>query len=228
MISINAIDQQHETNRESARYLLMIRSEHDRQPESVASNCHRLLDNVLQTFPNRPVSPDYSMSCGPSRRGCETSATTEDSGKNNVHKGFSPALSTYFQALSQEMDIFKGSSVNIVVDNARIPIPLCSTMETKEDVHTPTLSYHGENKTDNEEELENTWQFHERMSRSLSDMPTVAFPPPFLMEDQHSSASSRWESFNSSGASFDQSLVIPHRTRDQVEDSSTEVERGCW
>mmetsp|Transcript_21534 Transcript_21534/g.38550 ORF Transcript_21534/g.38550 Transcript_21534/m.38550 type:complete len:450 (-) Transcript_21534:83-1432(-) len=132
-----------------------------------------------------------------------TESTTNSSNhtRDHTHRNsmmFSEALLSYFQLLAIEKET-DCENVNIVVDNARIPLiydtnEQCSGMGGCEDPAT----------------------FQERMSRSLSDIPSMSFPPAFLKDasnNSFSNSSSKWESFNSSSSS-DISLSIPHRTWD--------------
>jgi hypothetical protein len=118
----------------------------------------------------------------------------------------SPALSSFLRVLSIEKSIPNYNHVTIVVDNAHIPVRCriadCAAVDSIHDV------------TEVEGEIEGVDQtFHERMSRSLSDISEMSFPPEFLKDGQHASASKRWESFNSLSCS-DVSLSMPHRTSD--------------
>jgi hypothetical protein len=149
----------------------------------------------------------------------------------------SPALSSYFQLLLSQKYTLDCRSVNIVVDNAHIPVHGCSssssTTMTSVTRSSATSLYPVDDEDvvaddkstmDKDGDDDDMVSLHERMSRSLSDIPTVSFPPAFLLEDPHSSASSRWESFNAmTAASSDLSLAIPHRTRD-LEDEVGEFE----
>jgi hypothetical protein len=146
-------------------------------------------------------------------------------------KGISPALSSYFQLLLKtEMDVSDCSQIKIVDDNARIPSHYSSSLSTTtptatQSSATSTDAFHIDTDTvvaddDNESKVdegdnESPVSLHERLSRSVSDILSVSFPPAFLLEDPHSSASSRWESFNATtAASCDLSLAVPRRTRD--------------
>jgi hypothetical protein len=152
----------------------------------------------------------------------------------------SPALSAYFQLLLMtEMNVSDCSQFNIVVDNARIPSHYSSSLSTTtttatQSSATSTFAIHTDTDTvvadDNNEskvddgDNESPVSFHERMSRSVSDILSVSFPPAFLLEDPHSSASSRWESFNATtAASCDLSLAVPRRTRDYEDVLCVEV-----
>ncbi|KAG7338924.1 hypothetical protein IV203_034595 [Nitzschia inconspicua] len=122
---------------------------------------------------------------------------------------WSPSLSIYFQELSLQMNIFGCDNIRIVVDNARIPIRCACNEDSIMSSVTGPMDHH---------------RCHEGMIQIPSNDPVVSTLSPILMEDQHSSASSRWESFNSSSASTDISLEMPHRTRDQEEGGETDLD----
>ncbi|KAL3908981.1 MAG: hypothetical protein SGILL_008272, partial [Bacillariaceae sp.] len=90
-----------------------------------------------------------------------------------------------------EREMFDIDECSVVVDNARIPLEVKSRKDQDFDA-----------------------LFYERMTRSLSDIPRVSFPPAFLQDQKHASASCRWDSFNSSSSSSDFSLSVPRRSVD--------------
>lgn len=159
--------------------------------------CDRLLDKVLETFA--------------SRRPEETSQSKRirvvSSYSNNSRMTKSPsALSLYFRDLALERGNLVCDRINIVVDNARIPLQ-------RQPAETATMD---------DDDEESRTLFYERMSRSLSDVAAVPFPPPFLLKDENLSAActSRWDAFNGSSSSIDVTLEMPHRTKDSIEENS--------